>query len=528
MALVNRLSVSSFFHFHILQPKELPKKDRCTALALSILLGVLTAGLCHLIVRFALYNRNFTKINSSAVANTAQNALGTVSNAVKPLPPVFHLPDVVVKCNVGKSFEERLKEKNREIADSFLKMNPNDLDELLAKRFAKLSDRSKGEVRQIFSDWKRNQQPNGLASQDLTERMFWIDQMTKFKDKGPTNYGLVPVGCGSPQHHLGWFRMLGLLSNHVKSPFGRPLEVLMPQDKFISDALPQAFNHQTAEEITEEEYSFLKTYLEERVQVLNQEMQFATRKVQSGIFNAYRLPVEVLTLPLEETSIRCALSTDEELQELTVGCAQNFTQLELKYIGKRLDALDKKDAKHQKLGVDTSSLTLGQIRWGRGVELEMHLTCLPKNLFTFVVNVHELPLKAIEDNFENFFPKVNMRDRQQDKRFRNLTVDQINKLLPKFDDFMFANLTEQQVAGLDVSLLRADFQRLFPKSHFPAPSSDAIHRLGAPMLEQLIDLLDENRLSSLDFDILKQIDKTKWSAQQRQIINRFKINGLTL
>lgn len=57
------LTVSSFFHYFMFHPEQLPQKqNRIVALASSIALGVITLGLTHLICYFALYSRKVVPV----------------------------------------------------------------------------------------------------------------------------------------------------------------------------------------------------------------------------------------------------------------------------------------------------------------------------------------------------------------------------------------------------------------------------------------------------------------------------------
>lgn len=57
-------SIPNFFRFHMFHPEKLPEQHRTTALVMSIVLGIFTAGFCHLFVFTFFYNRNFKPIDS--------------------------------------------------------------------------------------------------------------------------------------------------------------------------------------------------------------------------------------------------------------------------------------------------------------------------------------------------------------------------------------------------------------------------------------------------------------------------------
>ena len=69
------LTVSSFFHYYMFHPEQLPQKqNRIVALASSIALGVITLGLTHLICYFALYNRKVVQVKVEDAKSEDQKA----------------------------------------------------------------------------------------------------------------------------------------------------------------------------------------------------------------------------------------------------------------------------------------------------------------------------------------------------------------------------------------------------------------------------------------------------------------------
>ncbi|HEY4832311.1 MAG TPA: hypothetical protein VIH61_07115, partial [Waddliaceae bacterium] len=78
------LSVNNFFHYYIFHwnARGLTEKERSIAKITSIVLGIFTLGLAHLICRMALYNRSF-KIKRSSDEPKTSDVSAKILNLTK-------------------------------------------------------------------------------------------------------------------------------------------------------------------------------------------------------------------------------------------------------------------------------------------------------------------------------------------------------------------------------------------------------------------------------------------------------------
>lgn len=522
------LSAHNFFHYFMLNTGDahLSKNDRCKALALSILLFVVTAGLCHLFVRVVLYKKFQLPPTTALTDQVGTSKLGTGS-ARKALPSMFD-EALVTRWLPQKSLKDCFEERNQKIKAEwaiFKNSDPNVIKQRWTDRLKSLSKNNVKEVKDLVAS-RYSYYSEALNSQ------FWTEEMENYCNNLGSKYSTrtIHIGCGGDQVQINeaWYRMLNLITIDcdVQHILDRPISKFLPSPQSKKFEWPPLTQLGFGSDRVMEEYLIIQNYFNERLDVLNREMSFTdileNRAAQEPVYFEEviaKTPLNDLCKPLKKTNLRSLLASLFEERELTVADAQQMSKLERSAL---LERFRGRCWSQEKMTTDIDHLKLWQLRCLPQEDLEKILPDLPDHALEMIDNVGYLSVNALRSNFDRLFdPKT------ATLRLKSLTADQANGLLDLFDDKHFTELNKNTRKDLDVSKVRTHFEKLFPPSlGWPYYLAESYSKLTFELFDQLVDKFDVKRLDFIDFDILQKVDQKKWSPAQLACIQKMKANHL--
>lgn len=465
------LSVSNFSRYFIFHPRSisLSERNQYAALIVSIVIGILTAGLFHLVVAIGFYDRNFKlkTDNDKRIDQIRQSALPSsiVTHKKSSAPPVAILlnnTELQKKCVPEKTFHEAILEWNSKRLAEWQKYSKAERFEIITEKLSKLSTQKKAELETRVSWHYRTS-----SIEKIDDYLSDLIPTLKTEDLNDPN-AVIPcipyimnfVVPGS----AALKKMLELKLEH----FTFPHQINAAHPEFIDAALMK----KQGVELTPSEYEMAKEYFDTRLHNLNREIGLKERlKEDDTLEQVEQLPLEVLTKPLTNTVLKACLLTERELAELTVEQLKAASDEECAIINKMFFTNPKRLAlkgvfanpSHEWLTSELAEINAENFTEARvaclsflnGRQLQMLLPQMPNRLFTFLgeENISGVDGGVLVQYFDKLFV-LNGNSIQESltrNRLSRLTADQIHHLNRQLTVEHLRFLTKRQIKDLDLA-----------------------------------------------------------------------------
>lgn len=295
---VNALNTHTFFNKYIIetQSPELTAKDRRIALVASIIFGILTAGIGHLVI----YLNNYLKQKKiQQIAQTASSIPNTTSipavNAV--LPPA--VPQSFRQSLYAKSVQEACNPKFTLTSWNLEQMNQwhHKTEPEKQKYFRGWYDRlSPEKQRKYFPSGLESDEEFGKAFQNITDTSKLI--RWNMTDGDPSSLGVIFYTVGLNDEFKELFKdLFSLINIRIDSPIDRllffPLSLLSDGKtlKFFStveecNAASKRYWSKDWEEslvMSAAEFDVVKRYFDNRIQTLDKAINLSARFHELGL-----------------------------------------------------------------------------------------------------------------------------------------------------------------------------------------------------------------------------------------------------
>lgn len=578
------LTASNYCRFFAFNSKDqvLSKRDACRTLVMNIVLGVMTAGLFHLIARLALYERNFKvlveeKANIARVRNAALNIasapnvepqsplveictpIAQPQTPVEPPTPSTPHPlatfplsssaaqQVVVapgnnfpelyastlpsRSVSPKSLEQFFEEYNQEVIARWEEKHAQDPIGLYAEINPKLGLLPKpvyehlGKCLKAYRKAKHPQvNPKDKHACRLLRLNFLSEEVELFKGYKVSNYfsGINPAN-NMRENFECFYNVFNFVRPCVFYKIIQQVKLvnIVRNGRYEWPTL-DVLKNQFKERIFDYEYDLFKKYFEGRFKEVCKDFQFFERHEQMNKMTDVAIliqqsPLLTFMKPLQETYLRPMLLLPEELCKLTISKASEMSPTELEGLIMRFNAenppLHRLIEDDQITQANLGEVTLSQLSQLPADKLEQLLPLLPDWCCRFISKVYDLPVDELNTYFDKIFPIGELFFKTK-PRLQTLSPIQVNVLLPKFTHFHFSFLTKIQVSNIPIKMIKANFQKLFPRISILSQSTSLYKNLDVDLFTELVKLFDKERLARVPIDVLLGIDRTLYSPQQ--------------
>lgn len=333
------LSVSSFLRCYMFHPEKLPDQQRSSALVMSIVLGILTVGLCHLIARITLYDRNVKAIDRSQTSNIhtihtieavqqkvlqmssdKSSVITKVKTGPAELVELWNDKDFQKKFNGFKSLSQVIYEWNLKQVDEWFAKSKTEQMQLLESRRSELND---GEKDLLECERQRSRSQYGATGSDeeIEHQIFNMDMelMRDLRSK-PTEFHLFTQQQG--QEPTAMHAMLGLIvpdsseiAEFVKMKLHQVVRGGKIEIEWYSNAKEFCDHVDPLLGLSENEYHLMKKFFNERTDALERDFQITKRIAANPDFAKRVLQLSLKDL-IRATVVCLKLMTDVERDQI--------------------------------------------------------------------------------------------------------------------------------------------------------------------------------------------------------------------